>query len=121
MEVGLKGDLRIELDVGVIVIVLVADPVVIVLVADTIVDELIVRTVVGVLDLGAVVVILDSNGVCRRGDVVVEEGRGEDILSGLIEGGIEIEFGGGEKLLKDIGSFVDEMAVEGGIFAEGCE
>lgn len=40
MEVGLKGDLGIELDVGVIVVILVAD---------TVVDELIVRTVVGVL------------------------------------------------------------------------
>ena len=53
--------------------------------------------------------------------MVVEEGRGKNILSGLIEGSIEIRFSGGEKLLKDIRSFVDEMAVKGGILAEGCE
>lgn len=53
--------------------------------------------------------------------MVVEEGRGENILSGLIEGGIEIDFGGGKKLLKDIRSFVNEMAVNDGVTSGGCK
>ncbi len=77
---------------------------------------LVVGAIIVVL-IGSVVIVLDGDGIFHRDRRIDEKTWSQDLFGGLVQGDVEMGLRGGQELLKDIGSFVDEATVDNRIFA----